>query len=291
MEKQTFTDYLVSNGMLRHTAHQHNLIADHYIKWVKANKLNIRKMKRSEFTEWAEQDRQLNNKESTIRFKERIIDHYYNYLKAEDKPTIRWVQSRRGQTLPDSPFTKEELMSFYESLQPVTPLQHQSRCLLGTVLFQALSTAEIQELRLQDINIKGTIYIEGQLRTNARTLELEGIQIAHLHEYINKYRSEFLRFKSGDNDKLFLPSRTSNNIDNLHFRIIKFLRKDFPQIKAARHLRSSVIVNWINDSGVMEALYNSGMRYVTSLDRYQTTDYDELEDILRTLHPLESMGF
>jgi len=68
------------------------------------------------------------------------------------------------------------------------------------------------------------------------------------------------------------------------------LREQFPQVKNLHHIRGSVITHWQKQEGVMEAMVKAGHRYVSSTQRYQTNKYEELQDQLKTMHPLEGMA-
>lgn len=56
-----------------------------------------------------------------------------------------------------------------------------------------------------------------------------------------------------------------------------------------KHIRCSVISNWEKDEGIIEAMTKAGHRYISSTARYQTNKNEELQDLLKTLHPLEGM--
>lgn len=56
-----------------------------------------------------------------------------------------------------------------------------------------------------------------------------------------------------------------------------------------KHIRCSVISNWEKDEGIIEAMTKAGHRYISSTARYQTNKNEALQDLLKTMHPLEGM--
>ncbi|MBA3706135.1 MAG: hypothetical protein H0W84_09620, partial [Bacteroidetes bacterium] len=79
-------------------------------------------------------------------------------------------------------------------------------------------------------------------------------------------------------------------LNNVTSDILRVLKINFPQVIDLRHIRSSVITNCEKQEGVIEAMYKAGHRYISSTTRYQTGEYEELQDELKAKHPLETMN-
>ncbi|MCC7302603.1 MAG: site-specific integrase [Bacteroidia bacterium] len=184
-------------------------------------------------------------------------------------------------------------MKIYQSIKPRTPVEHRNRCMLGFVVFQGFMRSELTELRESDIDYeRSEVFIQGQSRTNSRRLKLEFIQMQHLYDYQHKYRADFLgRGMSTNTDRFFLSRGKGEDLNNSVTRLLRKLRWEFPQVQDLRHLRGSVITKWQDEEGLMEAMVKAGHRYVSSTERYRTTRYEELQDQLKSLHPLEKMQF
>lgn len=287
-----FETYLIDNGIHFQVAGKYGLIADKYIQWLKANNLKARNVKRSKFLEWIEECRAIGNKERTIIVKENVIKHYYYFLGTKNNPALTFLKKRRAYTLPPPAIEKAELLKIYENLKPKSPVEYRNRCMLGMVLFQALKRSELTELRIQDIDFEGGfVFIQEQLTTNSRRLKLQPMQILHLYDYLNKYRKEFLSFKeNAANDKFYLAKGKGSYLNNALTRVLADLRRSYPHIKDLLHIRGSVITNWQKDKGIMEAMVNAGHRYISSTARYETTEYEELSEQLKIIHPLENMN-
>ena len=76
---------------------------------------------------------------------------------------------------------------------------------------------------------------------------------------------------------------------NAGFVMLKRLKLSYPQIIDTKHLRGSIIEHWIETVGIVQAMYNSGIRYISSVERYQKNKYLELQDQLALIHPLDRM--
>ena len=285
-----FETYLINNGIHFQVAGQYGRIADKYIEWLEANGLKAGKVKRSQFTDWLQLNRERGNKETTIITKENIIKHYYYFLGTKNNPALSWMKRKKEYTLPPTAIETGDLKKIYESLNPKSPAEYRNRCMLGLVLFQGLKRSEIGELRISDLNFDtGDVFVQGQRRTNSRRLKLEAIQIVHLYDYTNRYRREFLCYKKGDTDRLFLSKGSSEQMNNATNGLLYKLKKAFPQIENLIHIRGSVITHWQKQEGIMEAMVKAGHRYISSTQRYQTNKYEELQDQLKSKHPLESL--
>jgi site-specific recombinase XerD len=286
-----FETYLINTGLHFQIAGTYGRIADKYLQWLKANNLKATKVKRSDVTDWLQLNREQGNKETTILKKENVIKHYYYFLGTKNNPAQNWIKRKKEHTLPPTAIEKNSLITIYEKLQPKSPTDYRNRCMLGFVLFQGCRRSEIQELRMSDIDFEnGNVFIQGQRRSNSRTLKLEAFQLFHLYDYVHKYRNAFLAYKKEKTtDRLFLSCGEGNALHNSIAKLVYKLKRDFPYIEDLRHIRGSVITNWQKQEGIIEAMQKAGHRYVSSTERYQTNKYEELQELLKSIHPLESM--
>lgn len=286
-----FETYLNNTGMQFNTAIQYGRIVDNYIDWVKENNLQVGKIKRTRFTDYLLTLEQQGNCSRTIGAKERAIRRYYEFLGTKHNPAKNWLRTKRRKTLPPPALEQTELTGIYERILPKSPVEYRDRCMMGMILFQGLRLSELQELRICDFDFeKGTVFVQGQRRTNSRRIKLESIQVKHLYDYLNKYRKDLLVYRKYETDRFFLSKGTSTKLGNALGRLMKSLMKQYPHIDGFKQIRASVISNWDKKEGIIEAMVKAGHRYLTSTTRYQTTNYEELLEELKTLHPLENMG-
>lgn len=285
-----FETYLVSIGISSKVAKAYRRVADEFIRWLEANNLKAGQIKRSQFTDYLQQCREHGNKECTIMMKEGIIKHYYQFLGTKKNPALTWIKRKKEHTLPSTAIEKPELVRVYESLKPKSPADYRNRCMLGFVLFQGFKRSELEELRVSDVNFEtGEVFVQGQLRTNSRRLKLEPFQMLHLYDYFNKLRKNFLVYNETVTDRFFLSQGKGARLTNSVTSMLSKLKRDFPQIENLVHIRGSVITNWQKDEGVIEAMVKAGHRFVSSTQRYQTSKYEELQEQLKNIHPLEHL--
>lgn len=107
---------------------------------------------------------------------------------------------------------------------------------------------------------------------------------------MQKYRTNFLAYKKQETDVVFLSSGAGNKINNALTILLRELKLNFPQIEDFTHLRTSVIEQWEKEDGIIEAKMKAGHRYVSSTARYQIDNYDELQEELIRMHPIENMN-
>ena len=70
---------------------------------------------------------------------------------------------------------------------------------------------------------------------------------------------------------------------------VEFL-KDFLQkekVINAKQMRSSVITFWLRQNNLRQVQYLSGHKYVSSTERYQTNNLDDLQNELQQHHPMK----
>lgn len=284
-----FEQYLINHGIYFETAGRYANEVVHFIEWLKINKFKASKLKRSQFTDWLDLCRKRGNSPRTLIAKENIIKHYFFFLGTKNNPAMNWIKRVKEKTLPSTPIEASTLKHIYESQKPNSPAGYRNRCMLGFVLFQGLQRSELSELRISDINFEtGEVFVQGQLRTNSRNLKLEPVQVMHLYDYFHKYRKEFLSYKENkDTDRFFLSQGAGVYLENAVTSVLRPLKRDFPFVQDLHHIRGSVITNWQKSEGVMEAMVKAGHRYISSTQRYQTDNYEELQDQLKSMHPLE----
>lgn len=65
------------------------------------------------------------------------------------------------------------------------------------------------------------------------------------------------------------------------------LRKINPKLKNAAQLRQSVITEWLKEKDLRTVQYMAGHRNVSSTERYQTNNLEDLKEALNKHHPLK----
>lgn len=177
---------------------------------------------------------------------------------------------------------EETLLNIYKAFAAAEPinqqrkLQHQRNMVaLGLMIFQGLDSGDLERIAVKDINLlEGTIYIASSRKSAARTLKLESLQILSIHQYITIQQI---------NEKLF----TKSKINDMVSAIIKKLKTNHPEIENPRHIRSSVIQNWLKKYHIRQVQYMAGHKRVYSTERYKKEDLHDLSQQISKYHPFK----
>jgi site-specific recombinase XerD len=172
--------------------------------------------------------------------------------------------------------------------------RHRNKVVLGLMIWQGLTTPEINHLTVNDLKLReGTIYIAGSRKSNERTMELKPHQIIGLMEYQFTTRKELLKYGIGADEHLFVSApaagkRTGTGKDTMN--IWKGLSKDVkaicPRFINFKQVRTSVITHWLSAYNLRQVQYMAGHRYVSSTEGYQVNQIDDLQADIDQYHPI-----
>jgi integrase/recombinase XerD len=188
---------------------------------------------------------------------------------------------------PLSTQTMEAVYQWFITIEPSTEKERivhkRDIVLLGLLLFQGLDSGDMERLTVQDINLQqGTVYVPSSRSNAARKLKLESIQILPIQEYLLTTRTKVLRCRQ-ESDKLVPQSK----INDILSRFTEQVKKQYPEIKGSRHIRSSVIMNWLRTNHIRQVQYMAGHRRVSSTEKYQKEDLHDLAQQLNKYHPMK----
>jgi integrase/recombinase XerD len=233
------------------------------------------------------------------------IRKYYSYLQYVDKaiknPAIGLFIKGRRQTVPSNLLTPEELTAIYENYQ-VTDLRSQrNKVIIGLLVYQAVTREELEKLEINHVKLtSGKIEIPGGKHSNPRILQLESLQILDLQQYIQETRPQIVQSQGiygigrkpdhinpqKAQNQLFISMHGSDDIKNSFLHLVYNLRRTNPKLINAQQIRQSVITLWLKTKDLRTTQYMAGHRYVSSTERYQVNNLDELYKQLELYHPL-----
>ena len=79
---------------------------------------------------------------------------------------------------------------------------------------------------------------------------------------------------------------SERNINNrIQYMFIQ-LKQLNPKVISAKQIRSSVITEWLRKNNLRQVQYMAGHKYVSSTERYQTNNLDDLQNELQQHHPM-----
>lgn len=216
-----------------------------------------------------------------------VIRHYCNYLICEgrrtDNPAAGVFIRGLVRKLPANLLNMEELEELYKQYSIQLNVDVSKKIMLGLLVYQGLTVGELTRIERKDIRLKeGKVKIGGTKTTNERTLDLNAGQVIELQQYLDKNK-----WKEGN---LFTEGRrkdiSKRNINNRLQYMFDQLRQLNPKVINAKQIRSSVIAHWLRKDHLRQVQYMAGHKYVSSTQRYQLNNLDDLKNELQHHHPM-----
>ncbi|RYF84543.1 MAG: hypothetical protein EOO00_15110, partial [Chitinophagaceae bacterium] len=199
-----------------------------------------------------------------------VIRHYFTYLIADGKrtgnPAVGVFIKGLIRKLPSNLLAMAEMEELYQQYSLQLNVDTGKKSMLGLMIYQGLTVAEIMRLKTDDIKEReGKIFIKGTARTNERTLELKAVQLPVLQAYLkdNRYRT---------GNVFYAPRRrdaSEHNVTNRIKHMFDQLKKLNPKVINAKQIRGSVITEWLRKEHLRQVQYMAGHKYVSSTERYQ----------------------
>ena len=209
-----------------------------------------------------------------------VIRHYCSYLMHEkrrsDNPAAGLFIKGLVRKLPAGLLSTEEMEDLYKQYSIQLNVDMSKKIMLGLLVYQGVRVEELMQLAVSDIKLKeGKLKVKGTSRTNERVLHLHAGQMILLQQYLDKNK-----WKTG---KLFSETKELNNSTAYMFSQLKKLNA---KVINAKQLRSSVITEWLRKNNLRQVQYMAGHKYVSSTQRYQLNNLDDLRSELQHHHPM-----
>ncbi|WP_228463859.1 site-specific integrase [Chryseobacterium bernardetii] len=155
--------------------------------------------------------------------------------------------------------------------------------ILGLMIYQALNTGSLRELKVKDIDLeKGIIKVPEatENRLKERVLPLEASQILELYKYVTETRPELLQISKtvNETEKLFIISKNTRFISSITSEIRKQIN-----IESLQQIRNSRINLWLKQYNLREVQYKAGFRYLRSLEYFNQTELENLNRRLKNI--------
>ena len=144
----------------------------------------------------------------------------------------------------------------------------------------------LSKQQLDDLE-QGTIEKSGSKKSNYRVMVLEGKQIMLMHQYISQHRESILQFNNKQSDTLIVSIGKSELLQNTINYLIMQLKKEYPFLININQIRISVISEWLKTENLRKVQYLCGHRFVSSTERYQQNNLDDLKNDVQHYHPMK----
>jgi integrase/recombinase XerD len=302
-----FIDYLMAKGYSHYTAARYMDDFLRFEKWLKTENIAVEMVGYNDVLHYI-QGKKSTVQQITISSMLRGIKHYYNYLVAaeiiKESPVtpivLKGIKRKKLYDILD----KTELENLYHSYEikenkayatrtwyQANQLgQHRNKVIIGLLIYQGLSTTDLQRLKLNDLQLReGKIFIAGTRKSNERALKLESVQILDLMEYTLKTREQLLELTEKQTDQLLISTGKSHSLHNVLQKLIPQLQKINSKIENIKHIRASVITHWLKIHNLRETQYMAGHRYVSSTEAYLVNDLEGLQEDITKFHPLSEL--
>lgn len=255
-----------------------------FLDWLEYSVIDFSTLSHQSILEYIDhlQKRQLSP--HTINMYIVAIKHYLRFVDVKvemvDELRVRNT-SRRILTVDVVPY--DQLKSLYDAFPSDTKYLKRNRIVLSLLIYQALTTRDITQLRVQDMDMeKSELTVPPTRTSSGRTLKLNSKQMLPLHEYLSQGRVKFL-MGYPETDSLF---PTSSNILRLFPGLLRQVNKLDSTVTSCRQIRASIINYWLHHYSLRQVQYMAGHKHVSSTEAYLDQDLVELENELEVFHPL-----
>jgi integrase/recombinase XerD len=282
-----FEDYLKETGFKPDTVYQHRKYASYFLAWLAEKSLAIAQITYTEILDFADHLKKDNKNINLINRMMLAVRYYFTYLQNEKQISYNPAAgiSLKGtiRNIPHDLLSKEELEDLYEKYMIKDERTHRNKVIVGLLVYQALTREELEELRPEHLKLReGKIQIPPTGKQNGRILSLQPFQIIDLQEYLYLIRPK-LQSRS---ERLFTGRNDIENLQNTLLHLNHALRRINPKVKHAVQIRQSVITEWLKEKDLRTVQYMAGHRYVSSTERYQSSNLEDLKEALSKHHPL-----
>ena len=71
------------------------------------------------------------------------------------------------------------------------------------------------------------------------------------------------------------------------YKLYEQLRNINPEVRNGQQIRQSVITHWLKHHDIRKVQYMAGHKWVSSTERYQQSNLEDLQNQLEKYHPLQ----
>ena len=289
-----FIQYLQNKKYSVVTVDRYSIYIKRFLTWLVDEELQAEGFIYTDLLEFMRYCQQKGVTKNTVHNILGIVRHYCNYLihegKRNDNPAAGVFIKGLVRKLPTNLLSMEATEELYKQYSLQLHVDASKKIMFGLMVYQGITVSELMRLEAIHIKLKeGKIFIKGTKRTNERLLELKALQIPMLQGY--------LKFKSpsfggvGEAGALFIEAIkkevSERNINNRIQYMFNQLRQLNPKVISAKQIRSSVITEWLRKNNLRQVQYMAGHKYVSSTERYQCNNLDDLQNELQQHHPMK----
>jgi len=268
-------------------------------RWCKKEGVQEEEITYSQVLEFIDSERKRGLSNQSIIRQVNSVRIYFDYLLESGlvkHNIIRRVKIRQsGRMLLPEIIEAEKLEKIYQDFLNVPTWKYHSKgsallhkrntVILGLLIYQGVTTGEIAKMEPGHVNIeKGKIYIPSTRKSNPRIITLHANQIIPLKTYLEQTRKKLLENQDHSVSHLLIPVKKHSTLVS---SIIHQVKRLHPEIENSRHIRSSVIMNWLTVNNLRQVQYMAGHKSIRSTEAYRSQDISNLTRQLEMFHPLK----
>ncbi len=286
-----FGKYLLTKDYTIATTEGHISRAINFRQWLKDENIPLGQLSYGDVLLYIKQSTARGNCKRTLQVTVNTLKHYFNYLVEEGGLTANpaeriLIKGARRRIIYDI-LEIEELEEIYHNYKNKGLAGKRNKIILGLIIYQGLNATELGKLEPQDVKLReGTIYVPGSKRSNSRELQLQAHQIIDIMDYINETRKLILAVAEKESNKLFISLGEAGHFRSIAEKLMRTLRKQDSRVKDMKQLRASVIVHWLKHYNLRKVQYLAGHRYISSTEKYQANNLEDLQEEISKYHPI-----
>lgn len=293
---ESFKEYLHKRNYDNNTVLQKSNYAGYFLKWLDTEHLQATETRYNDLLNFIDYCKLEGKSKIHINRMIASVRDYYKFLKVSDpqiiNPAINLYLKGERHKVVSGIIDFKELENLYQTFPPVggqvphtTNRHKRNKIILGLLVYQAISTEDLSKLEPTHLKLKeGKIYIPGNRKRHSRTLELKPYQILELHEYLNEIRPQLLQQETS---QLFISMEGKTELKNSLHHLFRAINKTNPEIHNPGQIRQSIITYWLKTQNLRQVQYMAGHKYVSSTERYKTSNLENLQSKLEKYHPLK----
>lgn len=283
-----FTEYLEQKKYSASTVNTYTKYIERFLTWLTVENISKETFTYNDVLDFMRHAHAKGTTKRTVHNILCIVRHYCNYLisesKRNDNPAAGVFIKGLVRKLPTNLLSIEEMEELIKQYTIQLNADRSKKIMLGLMIYQGVTVGELMRIEAKHIQLKeGKIFIKGTRRTNERLLNLHVSQIMRLQTHLSENK-----FKEGP---LFIePIKkevSERNINNRIKYMFDQLRKLNPKVINAKQIRSSVITEWLRHNHLRQVQYMAGHKYVSSTERYQVSNMEDLKNELQQHHPMK----
>ena len=302
---KAFETYLYTEQFGSNYIRQNLNYAGTFVEWITEQSLTPAQVTHADVMEFADKIRDNGYSIRLVNQTMLAVRYYYAWLQvngvATHNPAAGIILKGTIRNVPHDLLTKPELEALYESYTVTDNRTYRNKVMISLLVYQALTRDELERLRPEHLKLReGKIHVPAVGRQMSRILHLQPHQILELHEYLLVVRPAILDERMNERpgrkpaqykdtkeiSRLFISINSVENMKNSLLHLNYALRKLNPKYKHVKQIRQSVITEWLKEKNLRTVQYMAGHRYVSSTERYKTTNLEDLKEALNKYHPL-----